>query len=577
MSLGCSPYSIRLQPTHEVPTVQFQEWAHTRRMNRTHESLTIRKITAFVALGATALAGLACGAGPSAAETSAQIKALLSSGRVGAETLGRKAAVSKFYEARADQPAWTGKASDIVAAIRGMEADGLDPADYHLKAIEARMTENGAQAGNADDAAALDILLSDAVALMADDVRFGRVRPSQVNPAWNADPRDGAGPLDSTLTVVARSVRVSSAIDGLRPDHFIYKGLRGALARLHKVEDAGGWGTVPAGKALSPGAVDRRVAAVRRYLTAAGELRGSAPRDSTRYDPALARAVKAFQARHRVEDTGVIGPATIAAMNVSVRARIDQVRANLERARWVLGGLGQDFLLVNLPAYKAYLIQGNRNVWESRTQIGQEAMQTPTFRANIQTIVFNPDWSVPQSIALHEIVPAMQSGRNVLREQGLVAYDAENREVDPKSIDWDDVDSTNFQYSFKQPPSGENALGKVKFLFPNKYAIYLHDTPSRHLFETGKRAFSHGCIRIENPLDLAERLLDGQDRWSRSRMEDTIAADSTVNVTLEHPLPILIVYWTVSVGGTGEVRYAQDIYDLDGPLVAALDRSSRSR
>jgi murein L,D-transpeptidase YcbB/YkuD len=166
----------------------------------------------------------------------------------------------------------------------------------------------------------------------------------------------------------------------------------------------------------------------------------------------------------------------------------------------------------------------------------------------------------------------MREGKNVIDQQGLVIYDASGNVVDPSSIDWADADSTNFPYTLKQPPSDENALGKVKFLFPNKYAIYLHDTPSRHLFEANQRTFSHGCIRVENPLDLAQLLLRGQQDWDRAKIEQAIATDSTKNVAVENPLPILIVYWTVSVGKSGEVRYAQDIYHLDPPLVAALDR-----
>jgi len=299
------------------------------------------------------------------------------------------------------------------------------------------------------------------------------------------------------------------------------------------------------------------------------------PRDSTRYDATLAHGVETFQARHRLTASGVTDAATIAAMNVPVRDRIAQVRVNLERARWVLGGLEQDFMLVNLPAFKAYLIRGGRNVWESRTQIGEEAMQTPTFRATIRTVVFNPDWTVPPTILQNEIFEDMRAGKNVIEDKGLVIYDASNHVVDSNAIHWDAVTADDFPYTIKQPPGDENALGKVKFLFPNKYSIYLHDTPNRALFEADRRTFSHGCIRIEHPLDLAVLLLEGQDHWDATKIEQSIASDSTHNVGLEHPLPILIVYWTVSVGAAGEVRYANDIYDLDPPLLAALDRRYR--
>ncbi|TMQ68668.1 MAG: hypothetical protein E6K80_14055 [Candidatus Eisenbacteria bacterium] len=338
----------------------------------------------------------------------------------------------------------------------------------------------------------------------------------------------------------------------------------------------------PGGRARAP-AEDRGPRRVANRAAGPQALaRRRRPAHSDRAPPARdqrgadrARVAARFDALRPAAGTsgqGVIDKATIEAMNVDVGTRIGQVRATMERARWVLGGLGQDFLLVNLPAFKAYLIRGNRNVWESRTQIGEEALQTPTFRATIRTIVFNPDWSVPQSILQNEILAQMRAGKNVVAQQGLVIYDDANHVIDPASIDWAHADSTNFPYSMKQPPSDDNALGKVKFLFPNKYAIYLHDTPNRRLFEADKRTFSHGCIRIEDAVVLAERLLGGQEDWDRAKIDRSIASESTMNVALEHPLPILIVYWPVSVGATGEVRYADDIYHLDPPLVAALDR-----
>ncbi|HET9325597.1 MAG TPA: L,D-transpeptidase family protein [Candidatus Eisenbacteria bacterium] len=524
---------------------------------------------AWLAILFVALAG--CAAGPPDAEIVPHIQRLQGAAAVGGETLEEPASVRKFYEARGFKPAWLDRADGVVKAIGAMHADGLDPAGYHLEAIQSRLEK---RERTAESEAILDLLLADAVASMADDVRYGRVVPSQVNSAWNVDPREGASSLDSTLGVIAKASSVERAIDEQRPQHFIYRGLVSALQRLRQIDQQGGWPRVPSGRSLSAKAVDPRIATVRRRLALSGEYTSRAPADSNRYDPDLVRAVKIFQVRHRLKETGVIDQATTDALNVDAKSRAAQVRANLERARWVLSGLGQDFLLVNLPAFKAYLIRGNKNVWEARTQIGEEAMQTPTFRAPIRTIVFNPDWSVPESILREEIIAQMRKGDNVIQRQGLVIYDASNNVVDPSSIDWANADSTDFPYTLKQPPGDDNALGKVKFLFPNKYAIYLHDTPNQRLFEANRRTFSHGCIRIENAIDLAERLLQGQDEWNRTRIQQAIAQGSTMDVPVGTNLPILIVYWTVSVGYSGEVRYAEDIYKLDAPLLAALDRRS---
>jgi len=512
-----------------------------------------------------------CSAGPGTAEVSRQLAARTDFSRAGNEPLLEPRAVERFYKARSSRPAWTGHEDEIVAAIRGVAADGLDPADYHLEAIETLRAQKGAER-TAANAARLEVLLADAVAAIADHVHYGKVRPAEVNPEWNADPRDDAPPLDSTLAVIASAGRIGPALDAQRPNHFIYRGLMSALASLRKIDAAGGWGSVRTGKSVKPDARDPRIPALRRRLAAEGSPTG-APADSTRYDAGLVDAVKLFQARHRIDNGGVLDAATVEALNVSVKERIAQVRVNLERARWVLGGLEGDFMLVNLPAFKAYLIRGNRNVWESRTQIGQEAMQTPTFRAKIRTIVFNPDWTVPPTILAKEILEDMRAGKNTIDRQGLVIYDASNNVVDPSSIDWASATPEDFPYTLRQPAGEDNALGKVKFLFPNKYSIYLHDTPSRHLFESDKRTFSHGCIRIENPLELAGQLLEGQ--WDETRIQEAVASDSTRNVALEHPMPILIVYWTVSVGASGEVRYTEDVYHLDSPLLAALDRTRR--
>jgi murein L,D-transpeptidase YcbB/YkuD len=515
------------------------------------------------------IAAMGCASGPAPAQVAEKIATLQGASAVGEQRLNEPRTVSRFYKARESKPAWLGHRDEIVKAIQGVQADGLDPADYHLEAIEKLAQRKDP---SDEDAATLDILLADAVASMVDDLHYGRVRPVEVNPAWNADPREGAPRLDSTLAILAGSGNVAQSVAAARPDHFIYRGLAMQLAKLQRVVAQGGWPTVPEGKPLKPGAVDQRVAALRRRLLASGEMSGMPPADSTRYDPALLGAVRRFQGMHRIPDDGVIGPGTVAALNVSARDRLGQVRANLERARWVLGGLDGDFLLVNLPAFKAYLIRGGRNVWESRTQIGEEAMQTPTFRAKIRTVVFNPDWTVPPTIIQNEIVADMQAGKNTLERQGLVIYDAHNNVVDPSSIDWNAVDAEHFPYTLKQPAGDDNALGKVKFLFPNPYQIYLHDTPSRHLFDAQKRTFSHGCIRIEHPLDLAENLLQGQDDWSSGKIEQAVAESETQSIALDRPMPILIVYWTVSVGASGDVHYADDIYHLDPPLLAALDR-----
>jgi len=485
------------------------------------------------------------------------------------ERLWQPRALGRFYRAHPG-PAWGGRdAEDIVQAIHNIDRDGLNPFDYHLKAIET-MTDQAS--GNPELQGDLDILLSDAVAAMTDHVRYGRVRPVTLNAAWNVDPRQGAPPVEQRLAQIASASDVGAAIEAQRPDHFIYKGLVRTLAQLRDQAERGDWPRVAQGPSIKPGQRSDRIPDVRRRLEASGDLSGGSG-DPRFYDPALVLAVKRFQDGHRLPPDGVIGNGTVAALNVGIRGRIDQVRANLERARWVLNDLSDEFLLVNVPAYKAYLIRGRRPIWEARTQVGDESLKTPTFRSTMQTVVFNPDWTLPTSIARYEVLDAMRNGDNVLMKMGLHVYDKSGREVHPASVNWD-APPERFNYTLRQLPGARNPLGRVKFLFPNRYQIYLHDTPNKQLFAAKDRTFSHGCIRIENALQLADLLL--RDQMGSSGVQAALAGGRTKNVALENPIPVLIVYWTVSVGLSGKVHFASDIYGYDPPLVAALNSGNRA-
>jgi murein L,D-transpeptidase YcbB/YkuD len=482
-----------------------------------------------------------------------------SSATVQSEKLYKADAIAAFYKARNAEPAWKlpDDAESMRHAIDDMARDGLNPADYHRDKIDALLEQRKKQRTDELDAD-LELLLSDAAATMIDHARYGRVRPVTLNPKWNVDPRKDAPPLNEALARVREASSPAEGIEKEKLDHFIYKGLRDELDRLQKVAGEGGWEPVAEGKVIQPGASDPRIPAVRKRLAATGELKGDGANADSVYDEPLQEAVKLFQARHRLDPDGQIDKLTIDAMNISAPARADQVRANLERARWVLPGLKGDFVLVNLPAFKAYLIRDNQNVWESRTQIGKEARQTPSFRANMKYAIFNPTWTVPATILREDMIA----------KKHLKVYDRDGNEVNPASVNWS-ADAKSFPYTLRQPAGEKNALGRVKFMFPNPYDIYLHDTPSKELFQAEKRTFSSGCIRLEKPIELAEVLL-GDQGYDRAKIDQVVASGKTTTVNLAQPLPVLIVYWTTSVGASGEVRYAPDVYALDPPLVQAL-------
>jgi murein L,D-transpeptidase YcbB/YkuD len=487
-------------------------------------------------------------------------------------TLKRPDAVVHFFEARGFEPAWAiPSASDqIRRAIREIENDGLTPATYHLAAIE-RLLESRALAPAVALDVDLQLLLTDAVAALIDDARYGKVRPVMLDPRWNIDPRENAPPLETSVADVAHARSPFAAIEGLKPNHFIYVGLKRALVDLRAKATAGGWITMTQGPTLKPGAADRRIPAIRQRLAATGELSADATNDSDVYDGRLVAAVKRFQERHRLTPDAAIGRTTIVAMNVSAEMRVRQVRANLERARWVLGGLSDSFVLVNLPAFKIYVIRNGKNVWETRAQIGREARQTPAFRADMRYLVFNPDWTVPPTILAKDVLAGMRKGENPIARKHLTILDGNNRQIDPTTIDWASATPASFRYTLRQPPGPDNALGRVKFIFPNEHSIFLHDTPSRELFAADQRTFSSGCIRVERPLELAGVLLEGQKDWNQDRIQQIVDSGESRTVRLDTPLPVLIVYWTVSVGAGGELHYARDVYNLDAAVMRKLD------
>jgi murein L,D-transpeptidase YcbB/YkuD len=486
-------------------------------------------------------------------------------------------AVVAFYEARGFQPAWTlpAGAVTIVQTIRRSQEDGLTPADYHLAALDGAIAARGS-AGNPELDADLQVLLADATAALVDHVLYGKVLPATLDKRWNVDPRIGAPPLESVLNQLATAPALGDAINALQPRHFIYTGLKKELARLRSVASAGSWPAVPPGRAsIKPGARDPRVIAVRKRLAASGELASNASPESDVYDAELEAAVKRFQDHHRLNPDGAIGKTTLDALNVPLDTRIGQVRVNMERARWVTNGLRESFLLVNLPAFKVYYIRDGKNIWESKTQIGRAARRTPAFRADLRYLVFNPDWTVPPTILEQDVLAGMRKGQNTIAKKRLTILDRQGNAVDPASIDWATARPGTFPYTLRQPPGADNALGRVKFIFPNQYSIFLHDTPSRDLFSSDQRTFSSGCIRVEKPLDLAAALLE-RDGWNRERVQSAVDAGQTETVLLREPLPVLIVYWTVSVGASGELRFAQDVYKLDAIVLRALDTSPAS-
>ena len=505
---------------------------------------------------------------------------LLGGLRLGDAAIASAEVLPAFYEQRDFRTAWTAPAltDQLVAAIRSAYEDGLDPADYHLAAIE-RMQRELAEASSpsVDVQASFDLLQTDALIRLAYHLAFGKVDPERLDPDWKFDRDFGDLEPAQSLAEALGSGDIAGLLAQARPQHPLYSQLRSALARYRAIAAQGGWPSVPDGPKLEKGMRGERVVALRKRLAASGEGPAGTPAVPNQFDEPLAQAVRGFQRRHGIPADGVVGASTLEALNVPVSDRIDQIRVNLERARWVLHEVKGDFLVVDIAAFNAAYIRNGETVWRSRVQVGTPYRKTPSFKSAITYLVFNPTWTVPPTILKKDILPAMQQGGNEIEKRGLKVLDRDGHPVDPGSVEWSRYRAANFPYLLRQDSGPRNALGRIKFMFPNQHSVYLHDTPKKSLFDKPERAFSSGCIRIEHPIDLAELLLDSAPRWDRDRILAAIDSKTTRTVFLARPVPILLLYWTVDFDEAGHVGFKKDIYERDRAVLEGLGQESRFR
>jgi len=481
--------------------------------------------------------------------------------------------LAEVYERRNFAPNWTSRdeIGELITVIKNTEKDGLDPADYHLREAEYVYRELGA--GNlqsAQEQAALDVMLTDSLFRIGYHLRFGKVNPDNLDPNWNFKRELGAEPPAVRMQQAMDAPSLQGFLDDLAPRGPIYKRMRVALADYRELADAGGWPSVAEGPTLKPGASDDRVATIARRLAVTADIADAAPYASSAvYDDALEAGVRKFQARHGLDSDGVIGPATLRAMNVPIETRIEQLRLNLERARWVFDSLSDYFIVVNIAGFRAYVVRDGSIAWQTQVQVGRSYHQTPVFRDELKYVVFNPTWTVPYSIASKEMLPRIKNDPTYFDTRDFDIKDRSGALVDPKSIDWSTLSRGNFPYTFVQRPGPRNALGRVKFIFPNEHAVYLHDTPSKALFGRAERAFSHGCVRVQNPFELAEVLL-GSKGWDQDKIKATLDSLETKTVYLPEALPVLLLYWTADIGPTGDVHFYTDVYERDARIAKAM-------
>ena len=544
----------------------------------------MRKLPASTYLQALLLvAGASVGlAQAQTSELQTQVEALLESGpfEVHGAHIAYPNVIYAFYTQRAFRPAWTNAhtASELRRALKDSEADGLDPRDYHLAVLE--QLAAGAE-GSPSAQAAFEILHTDALLRIADHLLYGKVDATSFDAQWNYTRGPAGINVPQRLELAIASGDIHAEIEKLKPTHRMYGTLKQELARFRQA--AAGSELIAIAqeinnrKSIDPDTHDERVPALRKRLSISGDLDAAEVTSSDLYDPTLQSAVRRYQERMGLVADGKIGARTITELNVSFDDRISQLRVNLDRGRVLLHDLPDEFVVVNIAAYRVYLVRGQEIVWNARAQVGKTYRKTPMFRSDINYLVFNPTWTVPPGIIRNDILPDARRDPASITRRGLKVLDARGGEVDPGSIDWSKFKNGNIPYTLRQDPGPKNALGRVKIMFPNSYSVYLHDTPSQSKFEETDRAFSSGCVRVERPLELAELLLANPATWNAGTIRKTIDAGHTQNVTLPHKVPVLLAYWTAWVDPQGRVNFRRDVYGQDAQWAAGLARPYTAR
>ncbi len=498
-----------------------------------------------------------------AAPATAQVSAFAQSLSVAASD---DAEIATWYAKTAYEPLWTGtddaeRRLAFLAAIARAPDHGLPVLRYDVAALTAAL-----QAAESEgDRGRVEVALTRAYLAWARDLTSGAIDPAKVDSGIVRE-IDRIDP--QTLLTRIASGKPQAVLDWLMPTSAAYLNLMKAKIGLEAQIAAGGWGeTVPLA-ALEPGDTGPAVVALRDRLMRMGFLHATA---TASYDRALQSAVQAFQLVHGLEADGRAGESTVQEVNVGPEARLKSVIVALERERWLDFDRSARHIWVNLPDFRAKIIEDGRTVFDTRVVIGKNVpdQRSPEFSDQMDHMVINPSWGVPRSIIVKEYLPLLQQNPNAVGH--LQVIDGRGRVVPRGSVNFAAYSARSFPFGLRQPPSDGNALGLVKFMFPNQYNIYLHDTPSKSLFANEVRAYSHGCIRVADPFDLAHALLELQSADPDGEFQAHLETGKETRVDLVKPVPVHLVYFTAYPDAKGHISYSRDVYGRDAKLFEALE------
>lgn len=480
-----------------------------------------------------------------------------------------QASLQAFYRQQQFTQAWSspGRLAALLVQLEQLADDGLNPASYQLAGLRSFAQQ---PATVTQQAQCRDILISHVYLQALRHLQHGRLQQAKVEPFWQAPSQPEAlvpAPAAAEDALLALAVfglnDLPAAFQYARPALAQYQSLRRTYAQLRQ-QPLASWSAVAGGPLLRPDMQDARVPELTQRLASEGYLPATVTSIDNRYDPAQVAALKAFQQHHALQADGIVGAGTLAALNVSPFERREQLRVNLERFRWLAHNLEATSLLINVAAGQLTYYQAGVPVWQTRTQVGRPERPTPLLKSQITRLTLNPRWSVPPTIFREDKLPEIRRDLGFLSKHEMQIFDREGNQLEAEQVDWNNPGFIQL----RQRAGPKNPLGQVALRFANPFSVYLHDTPSQQLFAKAPRAFSSGCVRVEQALQLSQQLLSEAER---ERVSTLLASGKTHEFRLASPMPLLMSYWTAEVDSAGELQYAPDIYQLDAALLAALD------
>jgi len=496
----------------------------------------------------------------------------------GASAVDRQA-IAAFYTARQGVPLFvdsarlTPRGRMLLRDLAAADSNGLDPSEYGATKLRRHATEHA----DLQQRAAAELAMAQGMLQYTRHLWSGRLDPKRIHPDNHLRPPTFDAP--DLLRRAGAEGDLNAVLASYAPHTQRFVRLKIGLRQLRAEQRAGGWTPMEDGPTLAPGDSSSRVALLRSVLHQRGDLKvadSASDGKAELFDSALVAALRRFQRRHGLEPDGKLGSGTLAALNVPLDKRIEQVLVNIERERWLPPDQGPRAIFVNIAGYTVVVLDGDSTTFRTRAIVGKSYTMTPVFMDSLRTIVINPYWNVPRSIATKEYLPILKRDPARLARQGFEALPRMNERatpVDVRKVDWSTVTAANFSYLLRQKPGAGNALGRIKFLFPNHLNIYLHDTPTRSLFDERVRMYSHGCIRVQDPLGLAVKLLSAQRGWTADSVEAIIATGKETVVPVRPPLPIYLMYQTAWVSSRGVLNFRPDIYKRDNLVVEQYSRT----